>query len=253
MAGHSKWANIKHKKAKQDQKRGKIFSKLSKHISSAARRGGGDPEINTELRLYIEKAREANMPNDNIERAILKATGQLEGVTYVDFTYEGYGPGGVAFLLEGSTDNRNRTVATIRHAFSKAGGNLGEDGCVAWMFHSKGILSISADLVDDTEALMELALENGAEDFEEEDGVITITTAPADFISLRQALVDAKFEEFMTDEITKVAENTLIPDIDTVRKNMGLLEVLEDHDDIDNVYHNLELSDEVAEILAAED
>lgn len=253
MAGHSKWANIKHKKAKQDQKRGKVFSKLSKHISSAARRGGGDPDTNQELRLYIEKAKEANMPNDNIQRAILKATGQLEGVTYTDFTYEGYGPGGVAFLLEGSTDNRNRTVATIRHAFSKAGGNLGEDGCVAWMFHAKGMLSLSEDLVDDLEALMELALENGAEDFEEEDGVITITSAPADFVPLRQALVEAKFTEFMTDEITKVAETTLAPELDLVRKNMGLLEVLEDHDDIENVYHNLELSDEVAQVLAAED
>lgn len=253
MAGHSKWANIKHKKAKQDQKRGKIFSKLSKHISSAARRGGGDPESNHELRLYIDKAKEANMPSDNIERAILKATGQLEGVSYVDFTYEGYGPGGVAFMLEGSTDNRNRTVATIRHAFSKAGGNLGEDGCVAWMFHEKGILSLSTDLIDDLDALMELALENGAEDFEEEDGVITITSAPADYMTLREALVDANYTEFMTDEITKIAENTLAPELDLVRKNMGLLDVLEDHDDIENVYHNLELSDEVAEVLAAED
>ncbi len=253
MAGHSKWANIKHKKARQDKKRGKVFSKLSKKISSAARRGGGDLDSNHELRLYVDKAKDANMPNDNIERAILKATGQLEGVTYTDFTYEAYGPGGVAFLLEGSTDNKNRTVAQIRHLFDKNNGNLGESGCVAWMFHSQGIISISADLVDDADELMMLALESGAEDFEQEDGVITITTTPTEFLAMRKALKEAGFDDFMSDEVTKVSETTLSPDLATVRQNMRLLEVLEDDDDIENVYHNLELTDDVAEALANEE
>lgn len=253
MAGHSKWANIKHKKARQDAKRGKVFSRLSKKISSAARRGGGDLDANHELRLWVDKAKAANMPNDNIERAILKATGQLEGVVYTDFTYEGYGPGGVAYYLDGSTDNKNRTVAVVRHLFDKHGGNLGESGCVAWMFHSRGIISISRDLVEDLEALMDLALENGAIDFETEDGVVTITTEPGDFVGLRDALKVAGHHEFMTDEVTKIAENSLSPDLATVKKNITLLELLEDDDDVENVYHNLDLSDEVAEALASED
>src|SRR5690554_3100977 len=157
MAGHSKWANIKHKKAAVDAKRGKVFSRLSKKISSAARRGGGELDTNNELRLWVQKAKAANMPNDNIERAILKATGQLEGVVYTDFTYEGYGPGGVAILLEGSTDNKNRTVANIRHFFSKQGGNLGENGCVGWMFHDKGVISIEQEHVANNDSLMEVA------------------------------------------------------------------------------------------------
>lgn len=252
MAGHSKWANIKHKKARQDKKRGKVFSKITKKISSAARRGGGDPETNSELRVYIDKAKDANMPKDNIERAILKATGQLEGVTYTDFTYEGYGPGGVAFLLEGSTDNKNRTVANIRHSFDKNGGNLGESGCVAWMFHSQGIISLSDDGIDSADALMELALENGAEDFEHEDGVFTFTTTPTDFATMRDALKEAGHNDFITDEVTKIAETSLSPDLDTVRKTMNLLELLEDDDDIESVYHNMELSDEVADALETE-
>ncbi len=253
MAGHSKWANIKHKKAREDAKRGKIFSRLSKKISSAARRGGGDIDTNHELRLWVDKAKAANMPKDNIERAILKATGQLEGVTYTDFTYEGYGPGGVAFLLEGSTDNKNRTVANIRHLFDKNEGNLGESGCVAWMFHSRGIISVSGDNVDDLENLMDVALENGAIDFETEDGVVTITTEPTDFVPLRDALTAAGYDDFMTDEVTKIAETTLAPDLNMVRRNMKLLELLEDDDDIESVYHNLDLSDEVAAALAEEE
>ncbi|RAL25093.1 YebC/PmpR family DNA-binding transcriptional regulator [Lujinxingia litoralis] len=252
MAGHSKWANIKHKKAAQDSKRGKVFSRLSKKISSAARRGGGDEDTNHELRLWVQKAKAANMPNDNIERAILKATGQLEGVTYTDFTYEGYGPGGVAFMLEGSTDNKNRTVANIRHFFSKMGGNLGENGCVAWMFHDTGVITLEQDQVENTDSLMEVALENGAEDFEVEDGVITITSGPEEFMPLRDALNAAGYTEFISDEITKVAETDLSPDLATARSNMKLIDLLEEDDDVENVYHNLELSDEVAEALGAE-
>lgn len=250
MAGHSKWANIKHKKAAQDAKRGAAFTRVIKKLSSAARRGGGDPETNSELRLYIQKAKDVNMPSDTIQRAILKATGQLEGVSYDDFVYEGYGPGGVAFLVEGSTDNRNRSVANIRHAFTKCGGNLGENGCVAWMFKEKGVISLS-DAGVDVDALMELALEHGAEDFEHEDGVVTITTGPEDFVAVRQALVDAGHTEFLSDEVAKLAETSIAPDLAIVERNMKLIELLEDDDDVENVYHNLELSDEVAAALQA--
>ncbi len=252
MAGHSKWANIKHKKARQDKKRGKIFSKLVKKITSAARRGGGDPEINPELRVYVDKAKDANMPKENIERAIKKGTGDLEGVTYTDFRYEAYGPGGVAFLMEGSTDNRNRTVAEIRHIFDKGGGNLGESGCVSWMFHSQGVISLSSDDVDDADEVLMVALEHGAEDIEQEDGVLTVTTTPETFADVRDALTEAGHDNFMSDEVTKLAENTLAPELSTVRKNMKLIETLEDHDDIEEFYHNLELSDEVAEAIDAE-
>ncbi len=252
MAGHSKWANIKHKKKKKDRKRGKIFSKLSKKITSAARRGGGDLEYNSELRVWVEKAKDANMPKDNIERAIKKGTGELEGVSYTDFRYEGYGPGGVAYLLEGSTDNKNRTVSDIRYVFDKNGGNLGEDGCVAWMFHSQGIIAISEDNVDDIDELMMLVLEADAEDLEQEDGVVTVTTPPKQFAQVRTALKEAGYDDFMTDEITKVAENSLTPDLETVQRNMKLIDLLEDNDDIEDIYHNLELSDDVAEALDKE-
>ncbi len=252
MAGHSKWANIKHKKAREDAKRGKIFSKLVKKITSAARRGGGDPEINNELRLFIDKAKDANMPKDNIERAIKKGTGDLEGVSYDAFTYEGYGPGGVAIFLTGATDNRNRTVAEVRHIFSERNGNLGEDGCVNWMFKDRGLISISEDQVDDVDEIMELALENGAVDFEVEDGVVTIQTEVPDYMTLRGALEEAGYDEFMSDDITKLAENQVAPDPSTTETNLNLIEDLEEHDDIENVYHNLELSDEAAAQLAAE-
>lgn len=252
MAGHSKWANIKHKKAKEDAKRGKVFSKLVKKITSAARRGGGDLDANTELRLYVQKAKAANMPSDNIERAVLKGTGDLEGVSYEDFTYEGYGPGGVAIYLSGATDNKNRTVAEVRHAFSKNGGNLGADGCVAWMFEDRGILSIEEDRVDDADAFMLLAIEHGALDVEIDGGIITATSAAEDFVSMRDAIEQQGYSEFVTDEITKLAENTVTPDLSAARTNMRLLDFLEDYDDIEHVYHNLDLSDEVAEVLAAE-
>lgn len=253
MAGHSKWANIKHRKSRQDAKRGKIFSKLVKKISSAARRGGGDPEMNAELRLYIQKAKDANMPADNIERAILKATGQLEGVTYTDFTYEGYGPGGVAYFLEGSTDNKNRTVGNVRHAFTKHDGNLGENGCVSWMFKSKGIITFSEDAVDDFDSLMMVALEHGAEDLEVEGGVATVTTESEDFHRVRDAFAQAGYDSFLSDEITMIADNDVEPTLSEVRQNMRLIDVLEDDDDIENVYHNMELSDDVAEVIGSEE
>ena len=246
MAGHSKWANIKHKKKRQDKKRGKIFSKIVKKITSAARRGGGDPETNPELRVYIDKAKDANMPKENVERAIKKGTGELEGVSYIDFKYEGYGPGGVAIFLTGSTDNRNRTVAEIRHMFSEHNGKLGEDGCVDWMFRDRGLISFTDESVEDPDEVMMLALEHDALDIEHEDGIFTIYTEVADFIEMREALVDAGYDDFITDEITKLSDNSVTPDLSTTRTNMSLLEELEDYDDIENVYHNLELTDEVA-------
>jgi YebC/PmpR family DNA-binding regulatory protein len=252
MAGHSKWANIKHKKAREDARRGRIFSKLSKKITSAARRQGGDPDFNPELRMYIDKAKDANMPADNIERAIKKGTGDLEGVSYEDFSYEGYGPGGVAFFLEGATDNRNRTVAELRHAFDKNGGNLGEKGCVAWMFDACGLISLSEGDVEDVDELMMLAIESGATDVEHEDGVVTLKSAPTDFMKLRDALQEEGYDSFMTDELTKIAESSIAPDLSEARRNMQLLEILEDHDDVEHVYHNLELTDEVAEAIEAE-
>ena len=248
MAGHSKWANIKHKKAREDAKKGKVFTKIGKKLRSAARRGGGDPDTNAELRLYIQKAKDANMPKDKIEYAILKATGQLEGISYEDFIYEGYGPGGVAIMVEGSTDNKNRTVGNIRYLFSKHGGNLGENGCVGWMFHEKGVLSLEADGVDDLDTLLMVALEYGLEDYEVDDGVLTLTCAPEAYVSLREGLAGEGYE-FMDDELTRVAENEITPELADVKKNMKLLELLEDDDDIDNVYHNLNLTDEVAAAL----
>lgn len=249
MAGHSKWANIKHKKAAVDAKRGKVFSAISKKISSAARRGGGDPETNVELRLYLQKARAVNMPQDNIKRVILKATGQLEGVIVEAISYEGYGAGGVAIYVEGSTDNKNRIVGEVRYAFSRNGGNLGTNGSVAWMFHTKGILVMEESKVSDLDELMELALENGAADFETEDGMVTITTEFEDYLTLREALIAAGYTDFVTDEITKVAENSIEVDLAQAKQNMRLIELLEDNDDIENVYHNMEISDEIAEQL----
>jgi YebC/PmpR family DNA-binding regulatory protein len=252
MAGHSKWANIKHKKARQDKKRGKLFSKIVKKITSAARRGGGDPETNPELRVYIDKAKDANMPKENVERAIKKGTGDLEGVDYIDFRYEGYGPGGVAFFLTGSTDNRNRTVAEIRHTFTEHNGNLGEDGCVDWMFEDRCLFSFQDDQVDDVDELMMFALDEGALDFEHEDGVVTIYGEMKDFAPMRDALIDYGIDDFITDEVTKIAENNVEPDFSAAQQTMRLIDELEDNDDIENIYHNLELSDDVAEQLEAE-
>lgn len=252
MAGHSKWSNIKRKKGAADARRGAAFSKVIKKLSSAARRGGGDPSMNAELRMYIQKAKEVNMPADTIKRAIQKATGQLEGSNFAAFTYEGYGPGGIAILIEGATDNKNRTVGNVRFAFSKNGGNLGQDGCVAWMFHEQGIIALAEETVSDPEALIELALEHGAQDFEHEDGIITIVTPPDEYMNIREVLINNGYSDFLDDELTKNTETKIAPDIDAVRANMRLLELLEDDDDVENVYHNLDISDEVATILENE-
>lgn len=202
--------------------------------------------------MYVQKAKDVNMPSDNIERAILKATGQLEGITYADFTYEGYGPGGVAIFLTGSTDNKNRTVGNIRHFFDKYGGNLGNDGCVAWMFKDQGMIVLEESKVADVDSLMDLALDNGAVDISIEDGLVTLTTFYEDFVRLREALIQAGYTDFVSDDLTKVADTNVMPELSDVKNTLKIIDLLEEDDDVENVYHNLELSDEVAEALDAE-
>ena len=238
MAGHRKWANIKHRKARVDAVRGKLFSRLIKEITVAAREGGGDPSSNPRLRLAVDKAKSANLPNDNLERAIKRGTGDLEGVSYEDRTYEGYGPDGIAFVVECLTDNTNRTVAEIRNIFGKCGGNLGTDGSVAWMFDTKGQLVLEGEGLDEDEVMM-VALEAGAEDLEVEDGTVTVTCAPADFTAVRDALVGAGFA-LASAEVTKVPQTTKAVAGESGKQVVRLWEMLEDHDDVQNVHHNLE-------------
>lgn len=243
MAGHSKWANIRHKKEKEDARRGKIFTKLARQITVAAREGGGDPESNFRLRLAIDNARAANMPNDNIERAIKRGTGELESESYEEFVYEGYGPGGVAILLEVMTDNRNRTASDVRHLFSRHGGNLGESGCVAWMFETKGQVLVAAEDVDE-ESLMLAALEAGAEDIEREDDTYTITTTPDTLSDVRKALTDAGYQ-ILEAGVQRIPSNTVSVGLDDAQRLVKLLEALEDHDDIQQVFANADFAEEV--------
>ncbi|MFW6035909.1 MAG: YebC/PmpR family DNA-binding transcriptional regulator [Halothermotrichaceae bacterium] len=245
MAGHSKWANIKHKKAKEDARRGKLFSKLGRKIAVAAREGGDDPEMNSDLRLAIQKARDNNMPNDNIERAIKRGTGDLEGVSYESFVYEGYGPGGVALYLDLMTDNRNRTASEIRHLLSKHGGNLGESGCVAWMFERKGQLIVDNDKTDmDEDELMLEALEAGAEDVVTDDDMITIFTKSSVFEEVRKNL-EEKDIQFTSADIAMIPDNKVELDKKTAKKTLKLMDVLEDHDDVQEVYSNFDIPDEI--------
>ncbi|MFW6022768.1 MAG: YebC/PmpR family DNA-binding transcriptional regulator [Halanaerobiaceae bacterium] len=245
MAGHSKWANIKHKKSKEDARRGKLFSKLSKMITVAARESGGDPDMNSDLRLAIQKAKDNNMPNDNIEKAVKRGTGDLEGVSYERIVYEGYGPGGVALYLDLMSDNRNRTAAEIRHLLSKHGGNLGESGCVSWMFERKGQLVVDSNNVDyDEDELMMVALEAGAEDIVVEDGFINIYTNPSNFEEVRKNLEEEGIVLESAD-IAMIPENTMKLDVNTARKTLKLIDVLEEHDDVQEVYSNFDIPDEV--------
>ena len=251
MSGHNKWSQIKHKKAAVDSKRGKAFTKLIRQITVSAREGGGDPDANSALRLAIERARAANLPNDKIDLAIKRGTGTLEGVSYESLTYEGYGPGGVAVIAEVLTDNRNRTVAEIRHIFAKANGNLGQDGCVAWMFDSVGQLVISADLVPDEDDLMMVALDGGADDVVHDDNEFIVTCPPEKFMSLKRALGDGGFETLEQAEITRVAKNTVKLEGKEAQRVLKLVDTLEDNDDVQNVYANLELDAEVLRQLGA--
>ncbi|MGE5403737.1 MAG: YebC/PmpR family DNA-binding transcriptional regulator [Candidatus Saccharibacteria bacterium] len=250
MSGHSKWANIKHKKAKTDAQKGKAFTKMGKELIIAAKAGGGDPEGNARLKLLIQKAKAMNMPNDNIDRAIKRGTGEIEGDAIEEISYEGYGPGGVAIMLSIATDNRNRTAADIRHYFSKHGGNLGEAGCVAWMFKRKGVFEIEKEsLTMDLEELELLAIEAGAEDIQEDEDTIEITTTPESFEEVKAALDEAKIPLAEAD-ITMVPENMMeVTDKDIAAKLVKLVDLLEEHDDVQEVYANFDIPDEIMESL----
>lgn len=248
MAGHSKWANIKHRKGAQDKKRAKLFTKLGKELTIAAREAGGDPNFNPRLRLALEKAKAGNMPKDNVERAIKKGTGELEGADFVEIRYEGYGPNGTAFIVDVVTDNRNRSASDVRSTFSKRGGNLGSDGAVSWMFKKKGLITVKAEGVD-MEELMMAALEAGAEDIKEEEDMFEVITEQAEFQAVLDALTEAgyKYEEA---EVTMIPDNTVdINDEDTAKKVMALYEALDDLDDVQEVYANFEIPDEIMENL----
>ena len=243
MSGHSKWASIKHKKGALDAKRGKIFTKIIKEITVAARIGGGDPDGNPRLRTAILIAKGQNMPGDNITRAIKKGTGELEGVHYDEVTYEGYGPGGAAIFLEAMTDNKNRTVSEIRAALGKAGGNLGETGCVGWMFEQKGFITINKAAKDEDE-LMELAIDAGADDMQTVEDHYEITTAMENFETVRKALEEAGLP-MDTAEITRIPQNTVTIDEKKGKALLKLMDILDDHDDIQKAYSNFDIPDDV--------
>ncbi|MFC1777270.1 YebC/PmpR family DNA-binding transcriptional regulator [Pseudomonadota bacterium] len=242
MAGHSKWANIQHRKKAVDAKRGKIFTQINRVLSVAAREGGGDPDTNPALRLAIEKANAANMPKDNIERAIKKATGDLDGVTYEELKYEGYAPGGVAVMVECLTDNRNRTVAEVRHAFSKYGGNLGTDGSVAYMFNKIGVLNFAPGTSEDD--VMEVALDAGADDIvSEDDGSIEVVTTPETYADVKEAMESAGLTPENA-EITMRASVEVELDVEGGEQVLRFLDALEDLDDTQDVYSNADIPEE---------
>ena len=244
MAGHSKWANIKHRKGAQDAKRGKIFTKLIKEITVAAKIGGGDLESNARLRLAVDKGKQANMPKDNIERAIKKGTGDLDGVTYEEGIFEGYGPGGIAVIVEFLTDNRTRTVADVRHAFNKYGGSLGVSGSVAFMFDRKGQIIFGED--NDFETIFEAALEVGAEDVKEEDGIIEVVTDPTDFETVKNSLEEQGLT-YQSAEVTMIPQNMNPIEGKPAESLMKMIDVLEDNDDVQDVHANFDISDEEME------
>ncbi|MBB6451902.1 YebC/PmpR family DNA-binding regulatory protein [Salirhabdus euzebyi] len=239
MAGHSKWKNIQHRKNAQDAKKGKIFMKLAKEIYIAAKEGGPDTDTNSALRLAVDKAKSNNMPNDNIERAIKKATGGLDGVNYEETTYEGYGPGGVAVMVNVLTDNRNRTASEVRHAFSKNGGNLGENGCVAFMFDRKGYFVIDRreHNIDEDELMMDV-IDAGADEIETSEEVFEIYTDPESFTGVRDALLEKGYQ-FETAELTMIPQTTtqLSPELE--EKMLKLMDMLEDSDDVQDIHHNM--------------
>ncbi len=249
MSGHSKWSTIKHKKGKEDARRGKIFTKIIKEITIAARMGGGDQTGNPRLRSAIQAAKAENMPKENIERAIKKGTGELPGVSYEEATFEGYGPGGVAVLVEILSDNRKRTVADIRHIFSKNAGNLGEAGCVSWMFDKKGLIVFEKDKVDE-EKLMDLALEAGAQDVQETDKEYEVITEPADFERVKKQLDEAKLTPTYA-EISMVPQSTVRLTGKEAQQMLRLMENLEDSEDVQHVYANFDIPDEELEQLSA--
>ena len=247
MSGHSKWHNIQAKKGKADAARGAIFTKIGREIAIAVRDGGATPESNGKLRDIIAKAKANNMPNDNIQRSIKKASGELSNVTYEQITYEGYAPGGVAIIADCITDNRNRTASDVRHCFAKHGGNLGTSGSVSFMFDEKGVLVVERTPGMDEDEMMMMALEAGAEDVKAEADVFEIYTAPNDFSAVREAL-EQQGLTFLSAEVDKIPQNTVaVTDEDTILKIQKLLDMLEENDDVQNVYHNADLPEEEEE------
>lgn len=249
MSGHSKWHSIKHKKGALDAKRGKVFTKLIREMTIAARLGGGDPDSNPRLRTVLEKAKASNMPADNIKRAIQKGTGELEGTTYEDLTLEGFGPGGVAILVEGTTDNRNRTVSEIRHIFTKHGGNMGGAGSVAYMFKPRGYIAIAAGKTTE-DKIMELALDAGADDIQGSDEVFEIYTTPQAYEAVLAAIKKAGIEPDDA-EVGKYADTTVNLEGGKAQAMLKLMELLEDQEDVQNVWANFEVSDQELEAAAA--
>ena len=243
MSGHSKWATIKRKKAGIDAARGQAFTRLIKEITIAARNGGGDPNMNPRLRTAILAAKGANMPADNIDRAIKKGTGELEGVVYEEVTYEGYGPNGVAVMLDTVTDNKNRTASELRHLLAKNGGNMGSQGCVSWMFETKGLISVDSSVTDE-DTLMSIALDAGADDVRPEDGSFEILTTPAAFEAVKKALEDKKIP-VLSAEVTKLPQNTVQLDFSQATTMMKLMDALEEFDDTQKVYSNFDIPADV--------
>ncbi len=249
MSGHSKWATIKHKKGALDAKRGALFTKLIKEITTAARTGGGSVETNPRLRLAIEKAKGANMPGDNVDRAVKKGTGELPGVTYEELMYEGYGPHGVALLIEILTDNKNRTASEIRNILEKKGGSLSGSGSVAWQFAKKGLIVVKKESLDE-EKIMTIALDAGASDFNAEKEVYEIVTEPQDFEKVKKAVTDARITPESA-EVTRIPSATVkVTGVNEARSIMVLMDALEDHEDVQNVYANFDMSDEILHELA---
>jgi YebC/PmpR family DNA-binding regulatory protein len=249
MSGHSKWSTIKRKKGKADAERGRIFTRLIKEITVAARQGGGDPNGNPRLRSAILAAKGANMPQANIEKAIKKGTGELPGVSYEEVSYEGYGPGGVAVLVETMTDNKNRTVSEIRHIFTRNGGNLGEVGCVGWMFDKRGLIIVDKNVTNEDE-LLTIVLDAGALDMRLEGDAYEIITPAADFEKVRQALEQKKIS-CLSAEITMIPQNTVKLEGKEAEQMIRLMESLEDHDDVQKVYANFDIPEEIMEKLSA--
>lgn len=243
MAGHSKWANIKHRKARVDAAKGKIWSKCSRAIIVAAKQGGADPEMNLALRYAIDEAKAANVPKDNIERAIKKGAGETGGADYEDVRYEGYGPAGVAIIADVLTDNRNRTAPEMRAIFGKYGGNLGATGCVSYMFEQKGVITIDDENSPGEEQLMEIALEAGAEDVEHEQGMWTVTTTPSDYLPVREAIEQAGIT-MTSSALTMVPGNTVLVSGSDASKVLRLMDALEDHDDVQKVHANFDIPEE---------
>lgn len=250
MSGHNKWANIKQRKGSQDAKRSNLFSKIVKEIIITARRGGGNIDTNAALRTAVEKAREANMPKDNIDKAIKRGTGEIEGVVYEELTYEGYGPGGVAVIMDITTDSKNRTAAEIRKIFSKHNGNLGESGSVAWMFDKKGYIAVDGTKHTEDE-IMEIGLELGADDIKKNDDVIEVLTAVEDYSRVLQGL-KSKNVSILSSEVTRIPQNTVKLERDKALTLLKLMDELENHDDIQNAASNADIDDSVFEEFAGE-